>query len=69
MTDSTTRQALPGERCTCGRPAVEVFIHGDGRETGYCGQSDGGRKGPCPWCGSTKVHIERCPQYRIREEA
>jgi hypothetical protein len=39
---TTERRALPGELCTCGRPAVTVFEtvqHGD---VGYCGIPDGG---------------------------
>ena len=33
---------LPGELCTCGRPAVQVFVSESGREVGYCGLPDGG---------------------------
>lgn len=66
--DTTTRSALPGERCTCGRPARDVLITERWGETGYCGLSDGGQKGPCVWCGSAEESHGRCPQYRIREE-
>lgn len=62
---SGTRAALPGERCTCGRQAVEVFVHAN-RETGYCGLPDGGAKtGPCPFCGGQRHETGRCPQYTL----
>jgi hypothetical protein len=64
--DSTTRPAVEGERCTCGRPAVEVFITATHGEVGYCGLPDGGRRGPCVFCGSPEKHIGRCPEYRLR---
>jgi hypothetical protein len=66
MTDTITRPAVEGERCTCGRPAREVFVYPDGRESGYCGLPDGGRQGPCVFCGSTEEHIGRCPDYQLR---
>lgn len=66
--ETQTRRADPGELCTCGRQATEVFItdHGD---VGYCGRPDGGLRGPCVFCGSGKRHVGRCPKYRIRMEA
>ena len=64
----TERRAERGERCTCGRQAVTVFLHPDGRETGYCGLPDGGASdGPCPFCGGDR-HEGRCPNYRLRPE-
>ncbi len=33
---------LPGERCTCGRPAVTVFLTEKFGRVGYCGIADGG---------------------------
>lgn len=65
----TQRPAVPGELCTCGRQAREVFVHGDGRETGYCGVSDGGEQsGSCPFCGDRRHSIGPCPMYRLRLE-
>ena len=68
MTGTTIRRAVEGEYCTCGRPAVEVFITERWGETGSCGLSDGGRRGPCRWCGSTEPSHGRCPEYRIRPQ-
>lgn len=65
MNDAATRPAEAGERCTCGRPATQVFITEQWGETGYCGLPDGGQKGPCLWCGAEE-HIGRCPEYRLR---
>ena len=39
---TTQRPARPGERCTCGRPAVIVYITERFGEVGYCGIPDGG---------------------------
>lgn len=65
----TERPAEPGERCTCGRQAVVVYLGGEHGPTGDCGIRDGGdRSGPCPFCGGPR-HGElegRCPQYRLR---
>jgi hypothetical protein len=64
-----SRAALPGERCTCGRQAVEVFEFDDGRAIGYCGIPDGGdRPDPCPFCGAARHEYVSCPQYRLRPE-
>ncbi|MFJ4653919.1 hypothetical protein ACIP5Y_21860 [Nocardia sp. NPDC088792] len=65
MNQTEVRRALPGERCTCGRQAVEVFISDHG-ETGYCGLADGGQEGPCVFCGSEERDHGRCPQYQLR---
>lgn len=62
------RPAEPGERCTCGRQAHVVFVHADGRETGYCGREDGGQKGPCAFCGGEQHEFGPCPEYRIRAD-
>lgn len=67
MNDTQTRPALPGERCTCGRQATEVFITADHGDVGYCGRSDGGQKGPCVFCGAPR-HVGRCPDYRLRAD-
>jgi hypothetical protein len=58
------RPAQPGEACTCGRPAVTVYLGGDHGETGWCGQPVAAA-GPCPWCGAAG-HTSRCPAYRLR---
>jgi hypothetical protein len=64
------RPAVAGEYCTCGRPAVTVFITDGVGEVGACLISDGGRGGPwpCVFCGGTEDHGrgERCPAYRLR---
>jgi hypothetical protein len=63
------RRAEPGEVCTCGRPAVTVFVGTRLGETGYCGRPDGGEPGPCPFCGDAGRHDGmpgRCPEYRVR---
>ena len=63
------RPAAPGERCTCGRQAVVVYLGSVFGPTGYCGIADGGdQAGPCPFCGGPR-HREpagRCPDYRLR---
>lgn len=68
-----SRPAEPGERCTCGRPAVAV-INGLNGPVGYCGVPDGGdRSRPCPFCGAER-HVQPsgdpavCPEYRLRPE-
>jgi hypothetical protein len=68
MHDVRERRAEPGERCTCGRPAIVVYTTDTFGETGYCGIADGGaRDGPCPFCGGER-HPDggRCPSYRLR---
>lgn len=67
-----TRLGVPGELCTCGRQAVEVFSTEFGL-VGYCGVADGGNDvGPCPFCSSPRKHFDesgipaRCSQYRLR---
>jgi hypothetical protein len=65
------RPAEPGERCTCGRQAIVVYLGSVFGPTGYCGIPDGGdRSGPCPFCRGPR-HQEpygRCPDYRLRPE-
>jgi hypothetical protein len=65
----TERPAAPGERCTCGRQAIVVYLGSAFGPTGYCGIADGGdHTGPCPFCGGPR-HPEwegRCPNYRLR---
>jgi hypothetical protein len=61
------RPALPGERCTCGRQAVVVFLGSVFGPIGYCGIADGGEQaGPCPFCGGPRHQDGRCPDYRLR---
>jgi hypothetical protein len=66
---SGERPAEPGERCTCGRQAIVVYLTSRFGPTGYCGIADGGdQAGPCSFCGGPR-HIEpagRCPDYRLR---
>ena len=64
--ESHQRRAQPGELCTCGRQAITVFVTEKWGETGYCGRTDGGRSGPCPFCGDDRHEFGRCPEYRLR---
>ncbi|MGH9062567.1 MAG: hypothetical protein ACRDZQ_15065 [Acidimicrobiales bacterium] len=60
------RRAEPGERCTCGRRAMTVFVT-DAGEVGWCGLSDGGQKGGCVFCGDPAGHQgRRCSSYSLR---
>jgi hypothetical protein len=60
------RVAEAGERCTCGRQAVTVYLNEQFGPVGWCGRSDGGeRTGPCPFCGQSR-HEDGCPAYTIR---
>jgi hypothetical protein len=68
-----SRRALPGERCTCGRQAVEVFeFDGDRPPIGYCGIPDCGNRDDalrlCPFCGGPRHGYDVCPHYRLRPE-
>jgi hypothetical protein len=63
------RPAASGERCTCGRQAIVVYLGSVFGPTGYCGIPDGGdRVGPCPFCGGPRHRQPdgRCPHYRLR---
>jgi hypothetical protein len=63
----TERPAEPGERCTCGRQAIVVYLGSLFGPTGHCGIPDGGdRAGPCPFCGGPRHQEGRCPDYRLR---
>jgi hypothetical protein len=66
------RPAMPGERCTCGRPAVVVFTTERFGVVGACRINDGGRGGPwpCIFCRGDESHErgDRCPAYRLRLE-
>jgi hypothetical protein len=63
---ATQRPAVTGERCTCGRLAVIVFVTDVWGEVGWCGRSYGGRRGPGVFCGAASGHPERrCPAYRL----
>lgn len=62
------RPARPGERCTCGRPAVLVFPGPRLGVPGYYGRPDGGdRSGPCPFCHRPR-HDGRCPHYHLTSD-
>jgi hypothetical protein len=69
--EPSQRPAEPGERCTCGRQAIVVYLGSVFEPTGYCGIPDGGDiTGPCPFCGGPR-HTEtdgRCPYYRLRPD-
>jgi hypothetical protein len=61
-----SRAACPNEVCTCGCPAVKVFVRPSGQETGYCGFPDrSGTAGPCPLCGFAR-HAGPCPEYQVK---
>jgi hypothetical protein len=62
------RRAAPGELCTCGRPARLVYITERWGEVGWCGVSDGGRRGRCVFCGDPAGHPaeQRCASYALR---
>lgn len=60
------RAAEEGEVCTCGRAARVVFVTERWGEVGWCGRADGGRKGPCAFCGDPAGHAGRCPSYVLR---
>jgi hypothetical protein len=60
------RAAEEGEVCTCGRPARIVFVTEYWGEVGWCGRADGGRKGPCAFCGDEAGHAGCCPSYTLR---
>ncbi len=63
------RPAQPGERCTCGRQAVVVYLTSRFGPIGYCGIADGGdQRGPCPFCGGPRHPQGRCPDYRLRPD-
>jgi hypothetical protein len=65
----TQRPAVTGDRCTCGRLAVIVFVTDVWGEVAWCGRSDGGGRGSCVFCGATTGHSEgRCPGYRLRPD-
>ena len=65
--DTHKRAAVAGELCTCGRPAVVVFVTDRLGPVGWCGLGDGGAKGPCLFCGDQAGHEgDRCSQYRLR---
>ncbi len=74
---SNERPAEAGELCTCGRPAVVVYVNEEYGDVGYCGIEGAAFRPvlPCPWCGSSEAHKEpwgdpgRCPQYTLRPAA
>lgn len=69
--DSGERGAQRGERCTCGRQAVVVYLTERFGEVGWCGRSDGGRRGPCVFCDEPAGHLEweqRCRLYTVHPD-
>jgi hypothetical protein len=67
--DPTERPAAAGERCTCGRQAVVIYLGSVFGPIGYCGIADGGdQAGPCPFCGGPRHQEGRCPDYRLRPD-
>jgi hypothetical protein len=73
MENVTQRPAEPGELCTCGRPAITIYLGTVFGDSGDCGIRDGGsRQGPCPFCGDPRsvreAHGGRCPDYRLRPD-
>lgn len=72
----TERPGQPGEKCTCGRPAVLIYRTESFGEVGDCGIRDGGGQPlwPCPWCGAGP-HVNelgragKCPEYQPRTPA
>jgi hypothetical protein len=64
------RPALPGELCTCGRPAIVVYHTERWGDVGACLVDDGGQHGPwpCVFCGGAEAHWPgyRCPRYTLR---
>lgn len=63
------RRGVAEERCTGGRQAVVVFGSEVGGEVGWCGRSDGGRRGRAVFCGKPAGHPEeRCPLYALRPD-
>jgi hypothetical protein len=61
------RPPVAGERCTCGRLDVIVFVTDKRGEVGWCRRSDGGRRGPLVFCGAAGDRPEgRCPACRLR---
>lgn len=71
MRDDTAERSAPsGERCTCGRQALVVFVTEAWGEVGWCGRSDGGRRGRCVFCGEAAGHFEeRCWRYTVLPDA
>lgn len=73
------RPAVAGELCTCGRPAMVIYVSRPDDPVGHCGLENGGRpeNGWCPFCENELRHDsagvdgpipqgERCPRYRLR---
>jgi len=63
------RPTTAGEHCTCGRQAVVVFITEAWGEVGWCGHSDGARRGRCVFCSDPAGHPEeRCLLCSLRPD-
>lgn len=63
--EARERRGVAGERCTGGRQAAVVFGSASSKvwgEVGWCGRSDGGRRGRAVFCAEPAGHPEeRCP--------
>lgn len=60
------RDALPGEVCTCGLPAVVVVADRHHDPAGWCGLTECPDIGPCPFCGGARHGFGRCSEYVLR---
>jgi len=59
------RLAELGERATCGRPDIVLFLGGQHGDTGYCRAPSA--RPDWAWCDQPR-HEGRCPTYRLRPE-
>jgi len=64
---ATQRPARPDEACTCGRPALIVYLTEQWGPTGWCGISDGCATA-CIFCDGPAHNGERCSQYQLRSQ-
>lgn len=68
---STERPAVDGEFCTCGRPAVRVYLTEKWGGIGDCDVHPARPVVPCRFCGGKKKHEPgvKCPRYSLRADA
>jgi hypothetical protein len=59
------RPAELGERATCGRSDIVVFLGGQHGDSGYCGAPSA--RTDWAWCDQPR-HEGRCPTYPLRPE-